>query len=455
VEELMRSRTPLPSIVRSKVRRQTPASVVLACTIVVGACTETGRPTGLPEGASLSVGAVAADPAPDQMAVAAAVPGFGGYFIDPDGSPTVYLTNVLARPAAEAALAGFLADRGWTASDLRVRQGAYGYAQLDAWYRQARPGAFGVSGIILGDVDEARNRIRFGVASGAAAAAVQAVVAAAGIPASAVTIEQRAPIQPLVALTDAVRPLQGGLQINFLHAAGVTTVSLICTLGFNAEIDGVSSYITNSHCSQVEGGEETPTEYYQPLMDPDRDRMVNPENLIAIEADDPHWSVSLDCPIPGFQCRWSDASRAAYTAAAAADARLGRIAKTVRQSTSLTDIVLDIDGHFTIKGEQARGVVGEVAHKVGRTTGWTSGTTVETCVDVLAIGTTHIRLCQEIVNGVSDSGDSGSPAFRRRGGSNVTLLGVLWGGSVDEANPEFVYSPMFGIERELGLLRTF
>jgi hypothetical protein len=396
------------------------------------------------------------DPTPDQMTVAAAVPGFGGYFIDEDGNPTVYLTNVAARPAAEAALAGFLADRGWTAADLRVRQGTHAYAQLDSWYRAARVSVFGVSGMILGDVDEANNRIRFGVANASAAAAVQALVAAAGIPASAVMIEQRTPIQPLVALTDEVRPLQGGLQINFLHLAGVRTVSLICTLGFNAVIDGVSSYITNSHCSQVEGGEETPTEYYQPLMDPDGDRMVNPENLIAVEADDPHWSISLDCPFtPAFQCRWSDASRAAYTPAAAADAKLGRIARTVRQSTSLADIVLDIDGFFTIKGEQSRGVVGEVAHKVGRTTGWTSGVTTETCVDVIAIGTTHIRLCQEFVGGVSDSGDSGSPTFRRRGGSNVTLLGVLWGGSVDDANPEFVYSPMFGIERELGLLTTF
>jgi hypothetical protein len=32
---------------------------------------------------------------------------------------------------------------------------------------------------------------------------------------------------------------------------------------------------------------------------------------------------------------------------------------------------------------------------------------------------------------------------------------VLWGGSTDDANPEFVYSPMSGIERELGALRTF
>jgi hypothetical protein len=77
-------------------------------------------------------------------------------------------------------------------------------------------------------------------------------------------------------------------------------------------------------------------------------------------------------------------------------------------------------------------------------------------VDVLALGTNHIRLCQAIVTALVDGGDSGSPVFfRKGGGSNVTLLGILWGGSVDEANPEFVYSPLSGIERELGDLGTF
>jgi hypothetical protein len=97
-----------------------------------------------------------------------------------------------------------------------------------------------------------------------------------------------------------------------------------------------------------------------------------------------------------------------------------------------------------------------VANKVGRTTGWTRGPTSGTCIDVLALGTNHIRLCQAIVNALVDGGDSGSGVFFRRGNqSRVTLLGILWGGSVDEANPEFVYSPMSGIERELGDLRTF
>ena len=432
-------------------------AVVSAVALLASACADVpppSAPTVRPP--SMSGFAIAQDATPDQMAVAEVVPGFGGYFLDETGAPTVYLTDPARRADAEAALAGFLADRGFTAADLRVRQGSFGYAQLDSWYSLARSAVFGVTGIVLGDVDEASNRIRIGVASATAAAAVRDIMSGLGIPADAVIVQERSPIRAVATLRDDVSPLQGGLQINFLNAAGVVGVSLLCTLGFNAIIDGEVSFITNSHCSQVEGGEETPTDYYQPLQDTDRDRLADPENLIAVEADDPHWSVSLDCPLaPAFQCRWSDAARARYIPTVVSDVKLGRIARTVRPSTSLTDVELTIDGFFTIKREQARGVAGEIANKVGRTTGWTFGTTTATCVDVIALGTTHVRRCQEFVAAVVDGGDSGSPVFRRNGGSNVTLLGVLWGGSVDEANPEFVYSPMFGIERELGPLQTY
>ena len=36
----------------------------------------------------------------------------------------------------------------------------------------------------------------------------------------------------------------------------------------------------------------------------------------------------------------------------------------------------------------------------------------------------------------------------------VILAGILWGGSI-EGEPEFVYSMMFNVERELGHLKTF
>jgi hypothetical protein len=429
----------------------TRLGALLAGISLTAACHDTPDPTS-PDARSPNPQflQVSQQPNPSQLAVAQAVPGFGGYFLNTSGQPSVYLRDASQRPAAEQALAGFLADRGFAATDLRVLQGEFEYAQLDRWYRQVRGGVFSVAGIVLGDVDEGSNRLRFGVVDAGAVAGVRGVLTLAGIPPAAALIEQRAPFRTVATLRDRVRPLSGGLQINFFPTPpGVSPVTLVCTLGFNAVRFGVSSFITNSHCSNVEGGEETPTDYYQ------NRQAGGADNLIGIEVDDPHWTsqLNLDCP-PPLACRYSDAIRAQY--APGVSATLGRIARIDEVTTTLDDTTHTIAGSFTIKAERADPVQGEIANKVGRTTGWTLGPTTETCVDVLALGTTHIRLCQAIVTALVDGGDSGSPVFfRKGGGSNVTLLGILWGGSTDEANPEFVYSPMSGVERELGELTTF
>lgn len=393
---------------------------------------------------------VSQDSTPTQLAVAQSVPGFGGYFLDAAGRPTVYLLDATQRPAAEAALSAFLAERGFTAADLQVRQGTHLYSQLDSWYRAARPSVLGVAGIVLGDVDEGNNRLYFGVSGPTAALGVHSALTSLGIPASAFVVEQRASIAAVSTLRDRVRPLQGGLQINFFPTPpGVAPVTLICTLGFNVVRYGVSGFMTNSHCTNVEGGEETPTDYYQ-----NRQSHGAPD-FVGAELDDPHWTsqLNLDCP-PPLACRYSDAALVAY--APGAQVSLGRIARPDEITTVVTDTLHPIAGEFRIKAEQADPVQGEIAHKVGRTTGWTTGVTTRTCVDIIAVGTSHIRLCQVLVGGIVDGGDSGSNVFRRKGtGSNVVLLGILWGGSTDENVAEWAHSPLSGIEREIGPLKTY
>lgn len=436
--------------VRASPRLLAKFAVILGPMFLWAGCRDAADPGGLGQAPSLNVGAVAEDSTPSQMAVAQVVPGFGGYFLDASGTPAVYLLDPAERPAAEQALAAFVASRGFTLADLRVLQGNYEYAQLDGWYRQARVSVFSVAGIVFGDVDEGRNRLRFGVTDGGALAGVQNALALRGVPTGAAVIEQRAGFRTVATLRDRGRPLIGGLQINFfVTPPGLHPGSFLCTLGFNAQRFGVSGFITNSHCTNVEGGEETPTDYYQNV------RAGGAANFIGTEVDDPHWTsqLNLDCP-PPLACRYSDAARVQYAPGVAAT--LGRIARVDEITTTLADTLHTIAGEWRIRGERADPVQGEIVNKTGRTTGWTAGPTTGTCVDVLALGTSHIRLCQAVVSALVDGGDSGSPVFfRRGGGSNVTLLGILWGGSVDEENPEFVYSPMSGIERELGDLRVF
>ena len=414
---------------------------------------------------SAQVAQVSQDETPDQLAVAQAVPGFGGYFIDESGAPTVWLTDPAQRPAAEAALAGFLASYGWTASDLRVRQADYGYLQLDAWYRQSWPQALAVAGAVFSDIDEGSNRLRFGGVDAGAVAAIASTLADLNVPAAAAVVEVSAPVVQTATLRDRIRPAHGGLQINFFPV-DASTASLLCTLGFNAVKDGVNSFVTNSHCSNVQGGTETPTTYYQPLRRtgsvtggyshfPGTDSTA----IIGTEVHDPHYWMSLDCPA-GRQCRYSDAARAEYSAGQ--EFALGRVARpTIINTGNVADdpATLEIDAlnpMHRLTAEQPNPVLGQTLNKVGRTTGWTQGQVTATCVNVNISASQITQLCQSRVGAFVAGGDSGSPVFGLHTDGTAFLAGILWGSSTNltTGQVQFIFSPLAAVERELGELTT-
>jgi hypothetical protein len=267
---------------------------------------------------------------------------------------------------------------------------------------------------------------------------VKQAIARLGIPASAVIVEWTAPIRLAATLRSRVRPVRGGLQINFTQ--------FICTLGFNALKNGVSSFITNSHCTKTQGGNQG-TLYYQPLSS-------TANSFIGTEAADPNYFQGGVCPA-GRKCRYSDAARATYNSGVSFS--LGQIARTTSRGALTGSITISTaNPFFTITAERANPVAGAQANKIGRTTGWTFGQISATCVAVNVSGTNITQLCQSLVGAGVGAGDSGSPVFSRSGtGGNVTLLGILWGGSSD--GTLFAFSPMSGIERsgELGALKTF
>ncbi len=367
----------------------------------------------------------------DPVALARSVPGFGGFFVDEQGTPTIYLKDAGQRGVAETALAPWFTSRGRALATMRVLKADFDWSELDRWFTQTSAEALGVPGVVFTDADEARNRVSIGVEDAAAAAQVRSVLARRGVPASAVSVEVTEPIHRLATLQGAIRPVVAGVQINF--------PGYLCSLGFNASRSGTRGFVTASHCTNTQGGVES-TPYWQPL------KTVRPTQ-IATETVDPKYTTGGSCPHLR-RCRRSDAAFAKYINSTSNT--LGRIART--SSTSSTN--LTIVGSWTITSDASSSsfTVGSTVNKVGRTTGWSRGPVSNTCVNVNVSGSNITQLCQTIVSATVGGGDSGSDVFTVTSGTNVKLAGVLWGGSIN--GKTFVFSPLANIKGELGALTT-
>jgi hypothetical protein len=431
-------------------RAATRALVAGGILAAVGACSDVSNRTG-PSQPSLepSLQAPAQQPsAEDPVALARNVRGFGGFFIDREGAPNIYLTDARERAAAERALAPFLAARRVDASRLRVLPANFEYARLESWFDRASPEALSIPGAVFADLDEASNRLRFGVAQGAARAEVGRALATLGIPAAAVIVEQTAPIRQLATLEDRIRPVPAGAQIDFILG--------ICSLGFNAKRLGQLSFVTASHCTWAQGGVEGTIYYQHTWLD-----FSGSDNTIGTEVSDPAYFSTRRGVCPRRRvCRHSDAARAAYSIADV-NVGFGTIAKTTGVNTLSTAI--DATQSFTITAEYPAKsfTVGSTVHKVGRTTGWTSAPVTMTCVNVNVDGTSITQLCQTLAGSelpgspvIVGAGDSGSPVFVPVSGNSVQLAGVLWGGNAE--GTLIAFSPIANVQMpsELGDLEV-
>jgi hypothetical protein len=357
--------------------------------------------------------------------IAGVVPGFGGYFYDDARVLNIYLhpgMQTMATPAALQALRGHLEGMGVSAADLqgaRVLEAQYDFAQLAAMHRQVSP-VLGLEGVVYTDADEAVNRVAVGVTNPTAAAAVERAIAMLGVPREAVVIRETAPIHLMQSLRDYTRPVAGGLQINF--------PSHLCTMGFNVRsVDRpqVQGFVGASHCSAVWGGVAF-TPYYQPLG-------TMPNSRLGIEVHDPPFFTGAPCPV-GRRCRWSDTNGVRY------DQGVNIAFGSIYRTADLFSVTIDPNNRmFNIVAELQFPFVGDTVHKVGRTSGWTTGVVSGTCVDTNVQGVIYDQtfLCQEHVSsnpGHVLPGDSGSPVFHPFPAGqlqNVRLNGLLWGATVE------------------------
>jgi hypothetical protein len=307
---------------------------------------------------------------------------------------------------------------------------AQGRPDLEAQHRRLLP-LFQLAGVVFTDADETHGRLVVGVLDRDVEGLVRASLATLGVPSQSVDVVETDAIVQVATLRDKVRPVVAGLQIRFSQ--------FLCSLGFNAMLNGVTGYVTASHCSDTQGAVDG-TKYYQPL------NQVADE-FIGTEIADPAFFRGGRCPV-GRKCRFSDSNFSQGDPGA--QFALGTIEKT----TGPNNGSLEINGQFSITGEGAA-TPGRTANKVGRTTGWTQGSVTRTCADTGVSGTNIILLCQGFVESTAQivaAGDSGSPVFMIKSGTNVTLLGNLWGGN--SSGTLFVYSPIANIEQELGPLTT-
>src|SRR5688572_30793571 len=265
-------------------------------------------------------------------------------------------------PLAALALTAACADAvSPTAPSPDPSLGVQGQDRLPGWFASASPAVLALPGAVFADLDERANKLVFGVERDDVAPGIRVALARLGVPPSAFSIEVTPRIYEMATLRDRFRPTQAGIQIHFGQ--------YLCTMGFNVDHGGGRSFITNSHCTNTQGGVEG-TKYYQPTS------TIDP-TVIATEVADPTYFRRGACP-PGKRCRYSDASRALYASSVASSR--GAIAKT---TTAPNTGDINVTGAFAITAQDNATTsfpIGLSVNKVGRTTGWTQGAVTRTCV---------------------------------------------------------------------------
>lgn len=397
--------------------------------------------------------------------IARQAPGFGGLFLDESGAMTIYLKGADARAAlatqrapkarALAAIGAVMGDR--IPARLRAPMQSLTTQAVDAvkvlradfdaieLYRvkEVADQALGQPGVVFTDIDEKRNRVVIGVENADGLQKAQSIMRASGAPAAAFVIEPARAFNQTASLSSRFRPAPGGVQIE--ADIGLTRYRR-CTLGFNAERNGVAGFVTNSHCTKTRGASEG-IDIHQP-----DDPVLSEGNKIGDEEIDPPYFSRAFCPT-GFRCRFSDSAWIRYNTAPGKD-----IARTTNDVGSRT--INSANPRLTIVSETAQPLMGMTLSKVGRSTGWTHGQVTATCVDTVVANTKILMRCQSIVtrtfgtHRITAAGDSGSPVFELLPNEqDVSLHGILWG--EQEEGLRFVFSPMQSVQGEIGPLVTF
>lgn len=410
------------------------------------------------------------------------LPGFGGMFYDEKGQLNVYIVNLsstLKSTENRKSIIGKIKSNAETAIvkiygkerlksgsgietattgkkpgklkslPIKLISGLHNIRQLIKW-RTSTIALLKNKNVVFSDTDEVRNKITIGVLNEKTRQEVYRYFKKRNIPKSAINIEISEPFVESQKLTDRIRPVVAGVE---MHIPG----ELICTLGVNAYRQVYPNkhdihqrgFLTNSHCTKRFGAVDNNDRAFQPNVGATTPNLPDPR-FLGYEIVDPR---RKKCYI-FVKCRYSDAAFIRYVTN---NWTLGKIARPFTENTGN----LEIDPmfpEFSIVAEEHNAIVGEYLHKVGRTTGWTSGSLSRTCIDRFNGFLGTLLRCQHVVKAsirIAGGGDSGSPVFRRHAGSgnpNVTFYGLMWGSK--DGGKKFIFSSIKYLEKEFNDLHV-
>ncbi len=381
--------------------------------------------------------------------VADLVPGFAGVMLDDQGLPVVMVSSDRDAPAARAyAAAAYHGATGRDAPSVSVKEVKYSYRSLDGWRRSIlnlRP-----EGLVMLDVDEARNQIELGIAE-PDESLLASISGTLGIPADAIHSRVLRGNPDRALLTGSGGGV-GGTAV--YRRVGVDSV-LPATLTFTArwvDHDSAHVFVTASHASLLLFQTDTTLfeQRNQSSLSYDAGREVY---------DPTYYAVGTTCSGGFFLCRGADATLVGHDNDTIPDT-LGIVYRTtsVGIGSAGSKTIASTDPKFTILDvltSHSQLYVNAWMDKVGQKTGWTRGKITRTCFDVIAPKGLY---CQYESATYSDVGDSGSPMFVSYngrdagipdGGPYIRLMGILWGGVPGVPDTSF-FSPYDGIENDLG-----
>lgn len=396
--------------------RAVVSGVVVGCLLGVGA--PAGAEERAPSGTPYATRPGTLDEA--LLRVNATVPGFAGMYYDETGRLVVRVVQAEAAPAARRAIATVFGPEALPAEGWVAEPATYTFAQLKALQERITPEILAQPGAVLTDVDERANRVAIGIEDARARPVMEKLLRGLAVMREAIDIVEVGPIRPSH-VQGAWRPLTGGLQIE--------TPGSYCTLGFSAVQAGQLGFVTNSHCTQTQGGVES-TIASQPVY----------PNTVGTEVTDPGYSTGGSCPA-GRLCRNSDSAFfLAHTS----------VNPLVARTPAPFD--LNISQWLEVPSKVLYPSQGQVVHKTGRTSGTSSGTIQWACATVNGGGVPHTYFCNYIATStqqIGAPGDSGSPVYFLSG-NTAQLTGLMWGAGSNPWN--FAFAPLGSIQGELGIV---